>query len=71
MPTLNNPTDQDLYSPVIGEIVPACGSVEISDKQAEQVNTVSGVWVVTSSRITAKRGSKVAEQSAAPPMETR
>ena len=81
MPTLHNPTDQDVYSHAIGEIVPAGGSVEIDDEQAARVNTVSGVWRVTAaakadapataSRTSGKRGGKRAEVSAAPAMETR
>lgn len=73
MPTLHNPTAQDLHCNVTGEIVPAGGSVEISDEQAERVNTATGIWTVTraASRETVKRGSKRAEINTAPPMETR
>lgn len=82
MPTLHNLTDQDVFSHVAGVIVPAAGSVEVDDEQAERVNTVSGVWVLTSSKLaaevaavaarsTAKRGGKRAEVSAAPVRETR
>ncbi len=70
MATLNNPTDADLYSHVLGEIVPANGSVEISDEQAEQVNTASGIWTITERRVVT-RGGKRAEISGKPAMETR
>lgn len=73
MPTLHNPTDQDLDCPLISEVVPAGESVEITDEQAAQVNTVSGVWRVSAPpvRETVKRGSKRAEVTSAPAMETR
>lgn len=73
MPQLTNPTAQDLYSHVLGEIVPAGQSVEITDDQAERINTASGIWTVTApaTRSLSKRGGKVAETSSAPDMETR
>lgn len=73
MPTLHNPTSQDLYSHVIGDLVPAGGSVEITDEQAARVNTATGIWQVTApaARVVGKRGGKVVEQSAAPRMEKR
>ena len=73
MPTLHNPTAQDLYSHAIGDLVPAGGSVEITDEQAERVNTASGIWRVTApaARVVGKRGGKSVEQSGAPRMEKR
>lgn len=73
MPTLHNPTSQDLYSSVLGEMVPAGEAVDITDEQAERVNTASGIWRVTApaARVVGKRGGKSVEQSAAPRMEKR
>lgn len=72
MPTLTNPTDQDLYCHVTGELVPAGGSVELSDEQAARVNTASGIWRVTAPvRDQVRRGGKRAEITAAPVMEKR
>ena len=73
MPTLHNPTSQDLYSHVTGDLVPAGGSVEITDEQAEQINTATGIWRVSApaARVVGKRGTRPVEQSGAPRMEKR
>ena len=82
MPTLHNPTGQDIYCTAIEDVVAAGRSVEITDEQAARVNVETGVWRVTATRIvessvapasrtTGKRGSKQAEVSTAPAMEKR
>ena len=74
MATLFNHTDADLFCAPLHLMVPAHESVDITDEDAERVNTVSGVWVVeraTATRSAVKRGGKVAETSGRPQMETR
>ena len=82
MPTLHNPTGQDIYCTAIEDVVAAGRSVEITDEQAARVNVETGVWRLTStkaaepttapaSRATGKRGGKQAEVSKAPAMEKR
>lgn len=74
MATLHNHTDNDQFCAALHVMVPANGTVEIADEDADAVNTVTGVFSVSraeASKATAKRGGKQAEVSAAPPMETR
>lgn len=52
---LTNPTSQDLYSHVLGELVPAGATVEITDEQAAQINTATGIWVLDPGRKQANR----------------
>ena len=73
MPTLHNPTDQDLWCVPLHQIVRAHASVELTDEQAAQINTVTGIWHVTAAatRATVKRGGKRVEITTAPAMEKR
>jgi hypothetical protein len=74
MATLFNHTDNDLFCAALHVTVPARGSVEIEDGDADKVNTVTGVFAVERAqavRSAVKRGGKVAESSSAPVMETR
>lgn len=47
MPEVSNPTDSDLYCHAAGAIVPARGSIEVSDEVAAKVPTT--VFKVTES----------------------
>jgi hypothetical protein len=75
--TLINHTDADLWYDLAQVMVPANGSIEIPDDDVDKVNTVSGVWGVTSApapvaeRRQVTRGGKTVEVAAAPSMETR
>lgn len=76
MATLFNHTDADLFCAALHVTVPANGSVEIPDEDAEKVNTDTGVLGVKraeqpATRAAVKRGSKTAEVSGAPARETR
>ena len=44
MRKLTNPSEQDLFSHVLGELVPAGATVDITDEQAARINTVTGIW---------------------------
>lgn len=72
MATLRNHTDADMFCAALHVVVPAHGSVEIDDDDADKVTVATGVFSVSvPERVLARRGSAVAEVSKAPAMETR